>query len=456
MSFEEAMSLVEERFEFPEALVDFHNLRTEALFRETGLLSQLSQIPVVVVAGSCGKASTARYLGECVSELFSLTGVNKAVGLGTKPPLRETLDGNRERYQLLRDGDAHWIAQEAFTDLVKRLPPLPDNLAPYDLRYWLLGSMFVQEKVGLGIVEANIGLRLDPASIFPDPVATMITPVGLDHVGLLKPMGAPESLLALGQRAGPTWHKLCAVPAGRRLVCGYQDDDVRAVAEQHKGFLMLAGRDYRCEVLTQDLNETTGRCHIGGHSLEFRLKTLGRHQAENACQAAACLWMLWTEGVLKGSEEQILQAIVTGLGRTQISGRMERIGNDPPVLLNAATGVIKIRGMMETIEETLQADQTVWVCMTVEARLVPGGEIPDWLDTSLHRILESPRVVGFTATAFPEDLDPEVLARWARERQPDKTVGYSTRPERALEDSKQKANLVVLVGQSQAELHPVS
>ena len=156
MNFEEAMTRVEVELSFPEDLSDFHNRRTRALFLETGLMEQLKSTPTVVVTGSCGKASTAHYLAECASELFRLTGQNQEVGLGTKPPLLETLDGNRERYQVLSSKGKRWIERDEFAALVSQLPPLPDNLAPYDLRYWLLGKWFVERRVGLAIIEANI------------------------------------------------------------------------------------------------------------------------------------------------------------------------------------------------------------------------------------------------------------------------------------------------------------
>ena len=343
MNFEEAMKRVEVELQFPEELSEFHNRRTRALFIETGLMEQLASIPAVVVTGSCGKASTAHYLAECAAELFRLTGQQQEVGLGTKPPLLETLDGNRERYQVLSSHGKRWIERDEFAALVSQLPPLPDSLAPYDLRYWLLGKWFVERRVGLAIVEANIGFRLDPASIFPHPVAQLLTPIGLDHIGLLPPDGAPDDVLALGQRAGPTWHKACC-PTAELIVSGLQSPDVSLVVQRFNSNLLLAGREFSSAVLSQSVEGTMARVDLEGASLEVDLRTVGRHQAENAAQAAACLWELWKRGVVGGSEDQVLQALKTGLSRTSIPGRMERLDERPAVFLNAATGVIKIDG----------------------------------------------------------------------------------------------------------------
>lgn len=451
MNFEEAMTRVEVELSFPEDLSDFHNRRTRALFLETGLMEQLKSTPTVVVTGSCGKASTAHYLAECASELFRLTGQNQEVGLGTKPPLLETLDGNRERYQVLSSRGKRWIERDEFAALVSQLPPLPDNLAPYDLRYWLLGKWFVERRVGLAIIEANIGFRLDPASVFPSPVAQLLTPIGLDHIGLLSPGGAPDDVLALGQRAGPTWHKACC-PTSEFTICGLQSPDVASVVQRFNPDLLLAGRDFSSAVPSQSVEGTTARIDLEGATLEVDLRTVGRHQAENAAQAAACLWELWKRGVVGGREEHVLEALETGLSRTSIPGRMERLGEQPAVFLNAATGVIKIDGMMQALEDLTAGRRGLWINMSVLDRLV-GETIPEWLETSLKRILRSPVTLGFTATAPGEDMDPARLAEWARQLATREVeTDFSLHPLEALERQRDKAELIVLLGQSQAEL----
>lgn len=452
MNFEEAMSLVELDCQFPEDPKDFHNRRTQALFRQTGLEQDLSSIPLVVIAGSCGKCSTARYLAEIVSEMYSLTNSEKSVGLGSKPPLLETLDGNRERYQRLRDRQSDWISQAEFVRLVESLPSLPQNMAPYDLRYWLLGKMFVENRVGLGIVEANIGLRDDPADVFPNPVANLITPVGFDHITLLKPEGAPAEVLSLGQRAGPYWHKVCPIPEDRPLISGVQAAEVEELMLQRAGPLLMSGRDFLVTVESLSLEGTEAVWQHDGRTANLKLKTLGSHQAENAAQAAAAFWQLRKDGILTCTADEAIESIQNGILRTRIPGRLERLSENPHVLLNAATGIVKIEAMMETLEETLSGTQRAWICFSALRRLFQGPEIPEWLDLSLKRIFSSPILAGFTATAFADDLPAEQLGGWAKERAQGKPVEVVDCPERALAGASKRADLVLLSGQSQAQL----
>jgi len=452
VTFEEAMSAVEVELVFPERLEDFHNRRTQKLFEETGLLEQLSGTPTVAVTGTCGKASTAHYLANAVARLFRLTGSTKEVGLGTKPPLLETLDGNRERYQLASGEQKRWIEPHEFVALVEQLPPLPAGLAPYDLRYWILGRWFVERQVGLAIVEANIGFRLDPVSLFPNPVAQLLTPIGSDHPGLLQPFGAPDEVLALGEQAGPTWHKACC-PTSELVVSGRQSPQVAEIIERYNPNLELWGRDFKAEVLDQSLAGSEVRIQIAEEpAFTTSLQTVGRHQAENAAQAAACVWELWKRGVLPGEAGQVIEAIRCGLANTFIPGRMERLRRDPPVLLNAAAGVIKTEGMMSSLEELLGSERCLWIIMSVQERLV-GESITPWLDRSLRRIVQSPITLGFTATAAGQDMPAPLLAQWAAQRADERvTVEHHDSPLIRLSEVQEKAGVVVLLGQSRAEL----
>jgi hypothetical protein len=122
------------------------------------------------------------------------------------------------------------------------------------------------------------------------------------------------------------------------------------------------------------------------------------------------------------------------------------------VLLNAATGQIKLKGMIETLEEAVESQERVWIVMSVEKRLVGGDAIPKWLDVSLDRILSSPVIAGFTATATPEDIEARRLADWARQRSRGDTPIDHLPPERALQRATGAASVVILVGQTLSDL----
>lgn len=449
------MGWVEQEHGFPAQLEDFHNRRCAWLF-EQGLGRDLT-MPVTVVAGSCGKASTARFLAFIVRALLDATGETRPLGLGTKPPLQETLQGNRERYQLFEAGQPvpRWIAPQEFTRLAAQLQALVEGLpaelgplAAYDLRYWLLGRFFVEQQVAFGIVEANIGLRLDPASVFPEPALALLTPIGNDHGAQLKPDGAPDWLALLGDRAGPTWHKAGGLPPGAPVVVGRQTIAVeQAIARLHPRNLTLWERDYEATEVVAGTRGTTMRLRLGEESFEVRLSVVGRFQADNAAQAAAGAWVLWKEGKLPGTFAQLRQAVVTGLERADTPGRLQLYAQEPTTYVALATGFIKVDTLMKSLEELLDShhpESRLVVCLTFLDRIFE-------VRRSFERILESPRLEAAVVTSFFDDdenrdLAPEVLAGWAAGSE----VRVCPDPGQAVETARRLAHperdLVLLLG----------
>ncbi|CAN0335422.1 unnamed protein product, partial [Phaeothamnion confervicola] len=218
------MDLVEMRFSFPEPRF-FHNRRTAWLLEHSRLDERLQGRPRVAVAGSAGKASTARFLAFILAEWGR-------TALATKPPLRETPEGNLERYQHVAHGASRWLDEETFAAYASELAPHVEQLisarpdlgppAPYDLRAWIVGRMCSEDGLICGIQEANIGLLEDPLGAFPAPTVTMLTPIGEDHAAMLTP---PEDLLHLGPAAGPVWHKAGGLAAAP-VVIGRQREDL--------------------------------------------------------------------------------------------------------------------------------------------------------------------------------------------------------------------------------------
>ena len=455
MGFQEAMDLVEYRYSFPE-LPDFHNRRTAWLLERTGLKTA----PRVTVAGSMGKASTARLLA------YVLRALGDTVVLGTKPPVLETHEGNLERYQWLTGpsagggGDCRWLEPERFAEYVAELEPhlehLPPGLgpwAPYDLRAWVLARMGSESGVDWLIQEANIGLRLDPTRAFGPPELLLLTRIGEEHYELLpappelaaSPLlhpPPPPSMGGLGRRAGPVWHKAGGAWPGVRVVLGHQDANVEAAClELLDGSVARFGRDYWVDPIDSGLAGSSGRLHLFGQELDIRLRLLGRFQLDNAAQAAAAAWLL-------RPEPATLDAIVTGLAEATSPGRLELLGDqNPPTLITVDGGTTKMAAAVHALEELIPEGGT-WVGLgTVMQRL------PSPRDT-LKALLSSPRLRVFVATDYQGDtISPDVpadqLADWARELRPDIQVLANRDPAQALREARALAGpreLVLAIG----------
>lgn len=435
MTFAEAMRFVEEEHAFPEDLHHFHARRFQELARRSGLFAA-TMPPLVVVTGSCGKASTARFLA------FMLRAAGMRVGLGTKPPLQESPLGNLERYQLVDSAGESWMAPELFAHICRPLPELLRDLpsemgkvAPYDLRAWILLRAFQEWKVDIGIVEANIGLRHDPAGAVPEAALTVITPIATDHAGMLL---APEEWRHLGPAAGPLWHKLSAVPS-RTVVVGRQP----SVSPADLDSLLNRegprwGRDFTVESLRSGLWGSSGALHFGARRLELALTCLGDFQLENAATAAVAAWQL---GVTDD------QAILAGARDCQIPGRLQVMERDPLQLLCVASSQTKVQAMLDSLEPLFDSPEAGMVMVLTLLDRVHGKE------EVVSYIARHPRLRALVVTECQysddsRDLPPAEVARLALQARPDLEVLTESQPGAAIARGRALAGqrLLVLLG----------
>jgi folylpolyglutamate synthase/dihydropteroate synthase len=435
MNFYESMEFVEREHGFPRSAGDLHGKRTAWLLRESGLYDRLSTVPHVVIAGTCGKASTAIFLASMVRELFSLSGYNRPVGLGVKPPLHEDAEGSRERYQLLYPGDqgGRWIGHEEFAALVSGLEPLArryekaphlGELASYDLRAAVLAGYFADREVGLGIFEANIGLRDDYSSALPMPSAIALSLVGEAHLGqLLPPPELPDVLRGAGLAAGPILHKAGGLRKGVPALIGCQRSDyMPAICEVARKTgaapLLVYGIDFSLLRSRSTIEGSRAAFRVGEDTMEIAISLPGRFQVENALLAAATVYELHQQGVLPGTSQQLEEAICRGARDTGIPGRLQVLGDNPVVIASPAAAAMKWRSAISTVEELMEGSEKK--ALVIGATFLARDE--DSRD-SLEALLSSPRVRALFPSSHPPDRDmvyedPEKIAAWCRERRP--------------------------------------
>ncbi|MFP6854933.1 MAG: bifunctional folylpolyglutamate synthase/dihydrofolate synthase, partial [Opitutales bacterium] len=135
--------------------------------------------PIIHVAGTNGKGSV------CAMMEGILRGSGLKVGMLTSPHLIRL----GERIQVNRRA----IADEEIASLTKRLKPMVDQLAASDPENQpsffelIIGMGFMtcqREKVDVAVVETGLGGRLDATNVV-EPILSIITSVGLDHVAHL-------------------------------------------------------------------------------------------------------------------------------------------------------------------------------------------------------------------------------------------------------------------------------
>lgn len=141
---------------------------------------------VVHVAGTNGKGSVS----HAVASALQARGTK--VGLYTSPHLCDP----RERIRV----NGAMIPEAAFVSFVEEHRDIWTRLEPsfFELLFGMALAHFQKEGTEVVVLETGMGGRLDSTNIFPQPLVTAITSIGLDHQQFL----GPDLRSIAGEKAG--------------------------------------------------------------------------------------------------------------------------------------------------------------------------------------------------------------------------------------------------------------
>lgn len=199
---------------------------------------------------------------------------------------------------------------------------------------------FKQQNVRIAVIETGLGGRLDATNVLM-PLLSVITRIGLDHAQWL---GTDLAAVA-AEKAG-------IIKPGRPVVCGAMPDEARAVIER-----IAAER----EAPLIDAVETVSVQPVRGRHAAFEGKVTlrtgqmdygtfapglaGAYQLENMATAVAALE---TFSRISGVSLDA-PTMTAGLRRVVWPARLQRIGEDPPVLLDGAHNPDGVAALMRSV-----------------------------------------------------------------------------------------------------------
>ncbi|MBV9263789.1 MAG: bifunctional folylpolyglutamate synthase/dihydrofolate synthase [Candidatus Eremiobacteraeota bacterium] len=358
--------------------------RMQALLRELG--DPHHAYPAIHVGGTSGKGSTVTMLAH------ALAADGKRTGMHTKPHLHAMT----ERAAI----DGVPVAPQRFADLLAEMMPALDATAErygrptyYETLLALALTHFARECVDVAVVEVGLGGRLDGTNVLT-PVVAAITSVGFDHMEVLG-----DTLEAIAfEKAG------IAKPAVP-LVVAAVPDAARRVIERHAGdvgapvvyvddavkIVATASPESRTRVVA-----TTKRAR---YAFDFPL--LGGFQRKNVATAIAVLERL--PAALRPEPQSVIDAF-SGLS---LPGRMELIGDQPPLIFDIAHNVEKAEALVASLRESFPRRRIHYVVAIGETKDARG------IIETLARVACTFTFTSF-ATAGRTSIAPAKLARIAQ------------------------------------------
>jgi dihydrofolate synthase/folylpolyglutamate synthase len=304
--------------------------------------------PVVHITGTNGKTSTSRM----IESLLRATGLRP--GLLTSPHLvrlneRIVIDGLPiSNEALARNWDD--IAPYLLIVDTELTAAGDEQLTFFEALTVLAFAAFADAPVDVIVLEVGMGGEWDSTNVADGQVA-VFTPIALDHMA----------------RLGSTVKEIARTKAGiikpaASVVTAMQSiealDELTAAAAQFEAAVAIERRDFAVESTT---------VAVGGQLVDIRgragtydgvyLPLYGDHQAQNAAVAVAAVESLLGDGTVALAQD----VVVDGLGSVTSPGRLQLIGIEPTILVDAAHNPHGASALRDALTEYFDFDEWTFV-----------------------------------------------------------------------------------------------
>jgi len=315
--------------------------------------------PIIHVTGTNGKTSTSR-ITESILRAYGLR-----TGLFTSPHLV------RVNERILIDGEP--ITNEAFVANYRDIKPYLDMvdaelraagdapLAFFEAFTALAYASFADAPVDVAVIEVGLGGEWDATNVGDGQVA-VFTPISLDHTARL---GNTVALIA-ATKAG-------IIKPAAAVVTATQPETSLAELERASELMeaSLAVQGTAFELLSNTVA-------VGGQVISVRglastyddlfLPLFGDHQAQNAAVAIAAV-----ESFLGGGEQMLVgDVLAEGIATVTSPGRLQVIGIEPTVILDAAHNPDGARSLAAALRTYFTFDEIVMVIGVLEDKDATG------------------------------------------------------------------------------------
>ena len=347
------------------------------------------RLQVIHIAGSKGKGSTAALIASV------LTQAGYKTGLFTSPHLITP----RERCRI--DGDL--ISKADVACYIEKLKPAIETVSTsefgrvsfFEIYTALAFSYFADKATDFAVIEVGLGGRLDATNVVT-PVATVITPIGLEHTAIL---GETYTEIA-GEKAEIIKQK-CPLalapqhPEARTVFEKVASERNAPIVEPKN----LVGRD--CSASSSRLVRNADGLPV---AQEFDVETdsesypqltmplLGHHQFINATTAVTAIECLKQKGYIVPKT-----SVYAGFKNVQWHGRIQRIRSSPIVVLDGAHSPASMEALCSTLRQSFRYDRVTFIVSLMRDKNLTaiGNIVSQTADFVIAtQVLNNPRVMS--------------------------------------------------------------
>ncbi len=347
-------------------------------------------LKVIHVAGTNGKGSVCRMVSAMLEEN------DYRVGLFTSPHVERFTERIEYNGAEISDDDLNRFTQRALKGA--RLMAEKDQEFPteFDLITAIALLYFQSKKPDFVILEVGLGGKWDSTNIIENPCITLITSIDFDHMNRL---GHTLEAIAT-EKAG-------IIKAGVPVVSHVEDSPAAKVVakvayEKNSLFTDVSKMSYTLENFT--LKGQCFSCEIKGKGYRHvSLGMLGEHQIANALTALTAIEILSKNSIIKVEKE----ALYRGLGKARQKGRLEQIGQDPPLILDGGHNRQSMESVVRFAGDYFYGQKILTVIGALEDK-----PVEEMMELALHLGRDFIVTQPVHENAYPA----ESLDQWLRQR----------------------------------------
>ncbi len=324
-----------------------------------GLLGNPQErLRVVHIAGSKGKGSTAALIASILSSAGYKT------GLFTSPHLRTP----RERCRI----NGELISKTDIALAIEKMKPAIDEVSRsefgrvsfFEIYTALAFCYFADKATDFAVVEVGLGGRLDATNVV-NPVATVITPIGLEHTAILG-----ETYTAIAAEKAEIIKHGCPLALAPQVPAAQAVFEKIASERAAPIISAAANNKLRRARLQSATTETRASVPVGQHfDVEnypgLFIPLLGEHQCINAATAIAGIECLKQRGYTMPRE-----SVYRGIAQVEWPGRMQVIQDSPIVLLDGAHSPESMRLLCREIRRNFRYNRLIFVVSLMRDKAV--------------------------------------------------------------------------------------
>ena len=370
MTYSEALSAIHSRKAFSTGGPTLDRIRR--LLERLG--NPQNSFKAVHVAGTNGKGSV------CALVEAALRAAGHRVGLFTSPYLVDF----RERIQVDRVPISEELLTACFEAVIVQETALEqagfEPVNEFELVTAIGFLAFSKCSVEYAVIEVGLGGRCDATNILPAPEVCCVTPISLDHTGVL---GNTVSEIA-AEKAG-------IIKPGCPVVLARQESSAQTVLEDvAKRQGSPCTRAMSAVLISYDLHGIS--FHYDGEIMTIPL--LGRYQMDNAAAA----WEVCK--VLHLPPESVRK----GFARVSWPGRLQYVPGSPDLLIDAGHNPAGITALCQTLDELLPDRKIITVMAMMKDK--------DYR-TCIPMVASRSSILIAASVGLPRSLPPEELAQEA-------------------------------------------